>query len=112
MRFPGKTLMFAALLMTTPVGTPSPAAAYGNGTPDGQPPAEELVCDNAGLERAAFGLCVAYCEAIDCDLHPNRQACRSLRKNYARFTGQELFPCEMREDVPFCVRPSDPDCGS
>ena len=34
-------------------------------TPDGVTPAEETVCD--GLSGAAFGLCNAYCEAMDCD---------------------------------------------
>ena len=35
------------------------------GTPDGQTPSEETVCD--GLSGGAFGLCNAYCEAMDCD---------------------------------------------
>jgi len=34
-------------------------------TPDGQTPAEETVCDHES--GAAFGLCNAYCEAMDCD---------------------------------------------
>ena len=37
-------------------------------TPDGMTPAEESVCDE--LHEATpglFGLCVAYCEAQDCD---------------------------------------------
>ena len=35
-------------------------------TPDGQTPATETACE---LESgAAFGLCNAYCEAMDCDL--------------------------------------------
>ncbi len=34
-------------------------------TPDGETPAEEVVCaDETG---AAKGLCNAYCEAMDCD---------------------------------------------
>jgi len=34
-------------------------------TPDETTPAEETVCDL--YEGAAFGLCNAYCEAMDCD---------------------------------------------
>jgi len=34
-------------------------------TPDGETPAEESVCD--GLPDAQFGICNAYCEAMDCD---------------------------------------------
>ena len=37
-------------------------------TPDGKTPAEETVCE--GLSGAAFGLCNAYCEAMDCDGEP------------------------------------------
>jgi hypothetical protein len=91
------TTIFAALFLTAAIGAPLPAAGYGNGTPDGQPPAEEPVCDNAGLERAAFGLCIMFCEASDCDLHPTRSSCRILRRNYHRLTGESLFPCEMPE---------------
>ena len=34
-------------------------------TPDGLTPSEETVCDR--YEGNAFGLCNAYCEAMDCD---------------------------------------------
>ncbi len=64
-------------------------------TPDGQTPAEELVCSN--LTGAAFGLCNAYCEAQDCDVHP-RPSCERLRKNFEKITGSDVFPC-------------DPQCG-
>jgi hypothetical protein len=60
-------------------------------TPDGQTPAEERVCD--GLTGAAFGLCNAYCEAQDCDVH-SRPSCEQLRRNFARVTGTRLFPCD------------------
>lgn len=40
-------------------------------TPDGRTPAEETVCD--GEVGAAYGLCNAYCEAMDCD-DPNHRA--------------------------------------
>jgi hypothetical protein len=73
---------------------PGASLAYGDGTPDESPPAEETTCEAAGLLGAAFGLCVAFCEANDCDLFPDSQACDVLRQNYAKITGQVSFPCE------------------
>ena len=40
-------------------------------TPDGMPPANERICDplkSGGVTPSLYGLCVAYCEALDCDL--------------------------------------------
>jgi hypothetical protein len=73
---------------------PAAAFSYGDGTPDGSPPAEEAVCDEAGLIGAGYGLCIAFCEANDCDQFPNKKACEKLRANYARITGELAFPCE------------------
>ena len=81
-----------ALGLSTLALAPGAALAFGDGTPDGSPPAEEAVCDD--LMGAAFGLCVAYCEANDCDLSPDSQACNVLRENYLRITGELGFPCE------------------
>jgi hypothetical protein len=59
-------------------------------TSDRIPPSEE-VCSN--LEGAAFGLCNAYCEALDCDVNPG-PGCEPLRRNFAEHTGSEVFPCD------------------
>ena len=73
---------------------PAFAFAYGNGTPDGAPPAEEVVCDpNVGLRGPAYGLCVAYCEANDCELDPDSRACEVLLDNFYRATGRTDVPC-------------------
>ena len=77
---------------------PAAAFSYGDGTPDESPPAEEQVCDDAGLMGSAFGLCVAFCEANDCDQFPDSKACGVLRANYARITGELGFPCELPPD--------------
>jgi hypothetical protein len=64
-------------------------------TPDGQPPSVETVCD--GLSGAAFGLCNAYCEAMDCDSpnhHASDEACARVKENYEKHTGEPL-PCEV-----------------
>ncbi len=83
-----------ALMAGMMISLPALALAYGDGTPDGQPPAEELPCDAAGLRGAAYGLCIAYCEANDCEIQPDKNACDRLRANYSKLTGEDLFPCD------------------
>lgn len=64
-------------------------------TPDGKPPSEETVCD--GETGAAFGLCNAYCEAMDCDSpnhHASDNACAHVKANFVRKTGRPL-PCDV-----------------
>ncbi len=63
-------------------------------TPDGMTPAEETVCD--GEVGAAYGLCNAYCEALDCDSDEtvaNEKACQKLSDRFIEITGRNL-PCE------------------
>jgi hypothetical protein len=63
-------------------------------TPDGENPATEDVCD--GETGAAFGLCTAYCEAMDCDSDDpsaSPKACSKVARNFERITGRVL-PCE------------------
>jgi hypothetical protein len=62
-------------------------------TPDGETPAEETDCD--GLPGPLFGLCNAYCEAMDCDTGPNAstRACERVLANYHRHSGGEDPPC-------------------
>lgn len=98
--------LLIALMFVVAVGL-FPATAFSQGTPDGQTPAEETVCD--GLEGAAFGLCNAYCEATDCGDGVNYasfKACASLQKNWIKKTGLEEFPCECEEGFVF-----NPDTG-
>jgi hypothetical protein len=89
-------LAFVLAMLLAPTG----ALAFGDGTPDGSPPAEETVCEDAGLMGAAFGLCVAFCEANDCDQTPDAQACTVLRQNYSKITGDFAFPCETGGEEP------------
>ncbi|MDP2316956.1 MAG: hypothetical protein Q8P41_28950 [Pseudomonadota bacterium] len=62
------------------------------GTPDGETPAVESVCDD--YSGAAGGICVAYCEATDCDADPNASetACDRLYDRFVDLTGDEP-PC-------------------
>src|SRR5215213_9166123 len=81
-------LSFALLLICTGAGM---AQAQ---TPDGETPAEETVCDNE--TGAAFGLCNAYCEAMDCDSddpQASDTACSRVRGKFTQITGRDL-PCE------------------
>ena len=77
-------------------------------TPDGETPAEETVCyDQVGK---AYGLCVAYCEAMDCDSEESQaspEACDKVLTNYQNATG-ELPPCE--QQLPLCSQDVI-DCG-
>ncbi|MFC1591268.1 thrombospondin type 3 repeat-containing protein [Thermodesulfobacteriota bacterium] len=65
------------------------------GTPDGETPAEETVCDEWEGATTAYGLCIAYCEAKDCDLDPDTASCQALLRNFYKLeTGLPYFPCE------------------
>jgi hypothetical protein len=62
-------------------------------TPDGQPPSEETICDS--YMGSAYGLCTAYCEAMDCDSperHASATACSKVGSHFMRVTGSNL-PC-------------------
>jgi hypothetical protein len=58
---------------------------------------QESLCESAGLSGAAFGLCNAFCEAMDCDSDRPRasaRACERVLANYERKTGPgSLPPC-------------------
>jgi len=62
-------------------------------TPDGLTPAVETVCDV--YEGALFGLCNAYCEAIDCgdpNVRAADRACSRIQANFFKKSGGELIP--------------------
>ena len=63
MRMGMRTLLWttAGALALAVALAPAPAWSFGDGTPDTDPPAEEVACD--GLGGRVWGLCVAYCEA-------------------------------------------------
>ena len=56
-------------------------------------------CDDEGITGAAYGLCTAYCEAMDCDRsddgpYASDNACQRVSDNFNRITGGEDLPCE------------------
>ena len=81
--------ILALLLMCTGAG-----AALAQGTPDWMTPHQETICDSE--TGAAFGLCNAYCEAMDCDSanpQASATACTKVRDKFTNITGRPL-PCE------------------
>jgi len=83
-------LSLALLLICTGAG-----AALAQGTPDWMTPSEETICDSES--GAAYGLCNAYCEAMDCN-SPNAQAsataCSKVKDKFTNITGRAFLPCE------------------
>lgn len=65
----------------------------GTGTPDESPPAFEDICDNE--VGALFGLCTAYCEAMDChlDFLADKTACDKVLTSYLKKSGGGDPPC-------------------
>ncbi len=70
-------------------------------TPDGETPAEEDVCD--AEEGVAYGLCNAYCEAMDCDSdypQASKTACKRVLDKYTKFNMGSVPPCvEFSSDI-------------
>jgi hypothetical protein len=63
-------------------------------------PAEETVCHDAGLTGALWGLCNAYCEAMDCDFatpDASETACQKVLGNFQKKSGGLLPPCIMQD---------------
>ena len=86
----------------------TPGAVYAS-TPDGETPAVEEICsDHAG---AAFGLCNAYCEAMDCHLgwdfdatttpKASPTACAKVESRFFQITGEPL-ECAPGGSDPAC----------
>ncbi len=80
-------------------------AAFALGTPDGQPPSVEEICsDLQWVSGPAFGLCNAYCEAMDCDCgnvynpgctpHASGTACERVLGRFEDRTSGRIIPCE------------------
>jgi hypothetical protein len=86
-------IALTALLWVAPFGVATAQTA------DGQTPSSESICD--GQVGAAFGLCNAYCEAMDCDsLDPQASdtACNKIQNSFENITGSpppcvQVCPC-------------------
>jgi hypothetical protein len=100
------TLVIAVLAVLLMVVSASAQAQ----TPDGLPPPNEGVCDglhNPGVTPGLYGLCVAYCEALDCE-HQEGQppqcapANRAILDQYNRLRNDAdpTMPCIQPPQVP------------
>jgi len=72
----------------------APTHVLAQRTGDGIVPAIEMVCDG---DPFSFGLCNAYCEALDCDSATplgTPRACANKLKNYLKKSGGAFPPCE------------------
>ena len=81
-------ILFSALLLICT------GAGFAQGTPDNLPPALETVCD--AETGAAYGLCNAYCEAMDCETDApsaSATACDKVRTKFENIAGHNV-PCE------------------
>jgi hypothetical protein len=90
-KFTPIVILLAIFLLATPISAQ---------TDDGETPAVEAVCE--GQVGAAYGLCNAYCEAMDCDSNApqaSANACNKVLSKFMNITGNDL-PCEL-EDTPF-----------
>jgi hypothetical protein len=69
--------------------------ANAQGTPDWQTPSMETVCD--AESAPGRGLCIAFCEAMDCDDDPyaNQNACNGVKQKWQNKTGKTNLPCEI-----------------
>lgn len=84
---------YLCILTLALVALAMPAIPVAASTPDGQTPSQETICDS--YSGAAFGLCNAYCEAMDCDSpapHASATACSKVGSHFQRITGVNL-PC-------------------
>ncbi|MCP3961581.1 MAG: hypothetical protein GY719_27380 [bacterium] len=94
---------------------------FAGGTPDGEPPSVEEDCDiYRNQPGPAFGLCNAYCEAMDCELandgdpntnpNANERACERVLARFVDATNGDDPPCEgAGEECPCFTTWTDPE---
>ena len=117
-----KATRFLGLLCVSLAMSALPAAAQ---TPDGMTPAEEGVCDVlTGATPGLYGLCVAFCEAQDCEatLDPAtgivtfdpscKQSSVQVLENYYKKAGDSdpQMPC-LKVPCPCWSEPEMDDIG-
>jgi len=86
-------------------------------TPDGETPAVETICNTfKGAVGGAFGLCNAFCEAMDCgdpNVYASEMACQKVNDNFAKKFGMRLPEGfnydENYELINNCAGSPDPD---
>ena len=108
------SLLFLVLLITftgaAAAQTCDDGSPADNGTPDGCTPAQENVCDIFANEPGPeFGLCNAYCEAMDCDdptvAAEMRTSCDRVLDNFIKKSGGPP-PCGARIQMKTLAAPA------
>lgn len=83
-------------------------------TPDEYTPAVEWVCDGV-FDDLSFGICNAYCEAMDCDnpdrVKANDKACLAHARKWEKIAGPIPLPCNENAKISLTksVNAADPD---
>ena len=85
-----KRVLLSTIFVAVTVGSGASFAA----TSDGGTPSSESVCDvYQGAKNGAFGLCNAYCEAMDCGdplQHSANMACTKINDKFEKRFGFRL----------------------
>ena len=88
------------------------AAVAVQSTPDGETPANEGVCDTLwapGVTKGLYGICVAFCEAQDCDIGADGVIPESCRPSSQRLLDvYNKRKSDTDPEIP--CRPSAPNC--
>jgi hypothetical protein len=107
-------LVGSAVGVLAVIATPARAQRTG----DHLVPSFETVCDG---DPYSFGLCNAYCEALDCESATplgTPRACSNLLRNYQKKSGGALPPCscpcqfDVRGDFEFLIEAAAADPGA
>jgi len=88
-------LMMAVLACSLSAGL-----AFADPRGDVPAPAGDSMCHSIGGK--ANGICVAYCEAQNCDENPDQPACETLRNNWEKLAGPVALPCEKTASLCPC----------
>jgi len=97
-----RSILILTFFLVTIVFTPDALAKRVKS--NGVPQSRESVCESAGLSGAPFGLCNAFCEAMDCDSDWPRASARACEQVLAKFESKAgpgtLPPCLQAQGGP------------
>jgi hypothetical protein len=84
-----RRLLFGVLLLACTFLVPTPASAQ---TPDASTPAQEEACTKYEGEGARQGLCIAYCEAQDCDnTKDSNPSCGTIAERFIAYSVKQGY---------------------
>lgn len=86
-------------------------------TPDEETPAEEEACKKYEGEGARYGLCIAYCEAQDCEgLKLDPISCRNIEQNFIDWSKKKDYAVGPKDQpidcrIVICSKEDQAFCG-